>query len=130
MHAVRLLLTLGLIALARPISAQIDSTQPSAVPRPVRVLSHVFANPSREFVRVRLESDATYRAEFNTARARLEVRPLSQGVQAPVVRAVRLAKGKGVFDIEPHVTADYEIRVLGAGDRAVRLTIDRNAAKP
>ncbi len=117
----RLLLTLvALFGLSIPVAAQTDSTA-----APTRVLTHTFTTPSSEFVRVRLESGQRYRARVNHARARLEARPVSPGVQPPRVRTDGRSAGYRAFVIEPQVTAEYEIRVLGLQEGAVVLLIDR-----
>lgn len=124
MRAARLTaLLLGVLAC--PALAQTDSVAKSA-----RILIHTFATPTREFVRVRLESTQTYRVQLDRAGVKLEVRPVSQGVQAPRVRGVFAGEGLQVYVVEPRVTAEYEIRLLGAGDRPIRLTVDRTAGKP
>ena len=110
---------------ARPAIAQSDTTD-----KPVRVLSHTFTTPSREFVRVRLLSEETYRVQVSRAQTKLEVRPVSQGVQAPAIRQLFMGEKLVVFLLQPRVSAEYEIRVLGAGTRPVLLTIDRRPEKP
>jgi hypothetical protein len=114
-----------LLIVAHPVVAQSDTTA-----KPVRVLTHSFTTPSREFVRVRLLSDETYRVEMNRARAKLEVRPVSQGVRAPVIRQLAVDERLSVFLLQPRVSAEYEIRILGGGTRPIVLTIDRRPAKP
>lgn len=114
-----------LLVVAPPVAAQSDSAG-----KPARVLTHTFADPSREFVRVRLLSDETYRVQVNRARAKLEVRPVSQGIRAPVIRQLVVGERLAVFLLQPRVSAEYEIRILGGGTRAVLLTIDRRPAKP
>ena len=77
---------------------------------------------------MRLDAGVSYRAELEPGRVTLEVRPLAEGVPGPLLRDVRSRGGneKGVeYEIEPRLTGDYEFRVLGAGDREIRLTIDR-----
>lgn len=115
---------IALLVIAGPAVAQTDTAA-----KPSRVLSHTFATPSREFVRVRLVSDESYRVQINRAQGRLEVRAVSQGVQAPRVREIFTGEKLVVFLLEPRVTADYEIRILGAGSGPVRLTIHRRPDK-
>ena len=116
---------MALLVLAGPLTAQTDTAL-----KPARVLTHTFSSPGREFVRVRLISAETYRVQVNRARVRLEVRPVSPGVQPPSVREVFHGEKLSVFMLEPRVSAEYEIRLLGAGDRPVQLTVDRRAGKP
>ena len=111
--------------LASSAMAQADSASKSA-----RILTHTFVTPSREFVRVRLESTQTYRVQLNRARVRLEVRPVSRGVQPPRVRAIFSGEDLQVFVVDPRVTSEYEIRVLEGEDRPIRLTVDRTTPKP
>jgi hypothetical protein len=115
----------ALLVTAGPLLAQADTTR-----KPSRVLTHTFASPDREFVRVRLISPEIYRVQVSRSRVRLEVRPVSQGVQPPGVRAIARGEKLSVFLLEPRVSAEYEIRLLGAGDRPVQLTVDRTAGKP
>jgi hypothetical protein len=119
------LVALALGVLSFPALAQSDSAA-----KPARLLTHTFANPSREFVRVRLESAVSYRVQVNRAQVKLEVRPVSLGVQPPRVREILAGEKLRVFLLEPRVTAEYELRVLGAEDRPVQLTVDRRASKP
>ena len=115
----------ALLLLALRLPAQTDTAR-----TPARVLTHTFAAPDREFVRVRLISDESYRVQVNRARARLEVRPVSPGVQAPAVREISRGEKLAVFLLQPRVSAEYEIRVLGAGERPAQLTVDRRMVKP
>jgi len=46
------------------------------------------------------------------------------------VREVFHGDKLSVFLLEPRVSAEYEIRLLGAGDRPARLTVDRREGKP
>ena len=124
MHVATLCAT-ALLVLAGPLIAQTDTAL-----KPARVLTHTFSSPDREFVRVRLVSAETYRVQVNRARVRLEVRPVSQGVQPPTVRAIFHGDKQVIFLLEPRVTAEYEIRLLGAGDRPAQLTVDRREGKP
>lgn len=119
-------LALGIVSTSA--SAQSDSA--SGAQRSTRVLAHDFTSPSREFVRVRLEAKESYRAQVNRAQVNLEIRPVNQGVQAPRIREIFAGEKLRVFLIEPRVSSEYEIRVLGGGDRAVRLLIDRRPPKP
>jgi hypothetical protein len=111
-----------------PATAQTDSA--SATLRSTRVLAHAFTSPSREFVRVRLGADESYWAQLSRAGVRLEIRAVSQGVQAPRIREIFVGEKLRVFLIEPRVSSEYELRVLGGGDRPVRLLIDRRPPKP
>jgi hypothetical protein len=119
------LTALALGILGCPALAQTDTT-----PKPARVLSHTFSNPGREFVRVRLVSSESYRVQVNRAQVKLEVRPVSPGVQAPRVREIFAGEKLRVFLLEPRVTAEYEIRVITADDRPVQLMVDRRRGKP
>jgi hypothetical protein len=119
------LCALACLLVASPLTAQTDTAR-----KPARVLSHTFASPGREFVRVRLISAESYRVQVNRAQVRLEVRPVSPGVQPPGVRAIFHGDKLSVFLLEPRVSAEYEIRLLGAGDRPARLTVDRREGKP
>jgi len=119
------LCALALLVMAGPLPAQNDSAR-----KPVRVLTHTFASPGREFVRVRLISSETYRVQVNRAQVRLEVRPVSPGVQPPRVREIFHGEKLSVFLLEPRVSAEYEIRLLGGGDRPAQLTVDRRDGKP
>jgi hypothetical protein len=110
--------------LASSVHAQTDTA-----PKPARVLVHTFTSPSREFVRVRLVSAESYRVQVNRAQVRLEVRPVSSGVQPPRVREIFAGEKLVVFLLEPKVSAEYELRVLGGGDRPVQLTVDRMSQK-
>lgn len=116
---------LSLMVIAGPAAAQTDSGG-----KPVHVLSHTFHTPSREFVRVRLLSGESYRVQVSRAQVKLEVRAVSQGVQRPQVREIFHGEKLMVFVLEPRVSAEYEIRVLGAGSRPVLLTVDRRPVKP
>jgi hypothetical protein len=124
MHLATLCAT-ALLVTAGPLIAQSDTT-----PKSSRVLTHTFSSPGREFVRVRLTSPDTYRVQVTRSRVRLEVRPVSQGVQPPALRAIFRGEKLTVFLLEPRVSAEYEIRLLGVGDRPVQLTVDRKAGKP
>jgi hypothetical protein len=114
----------ALLVLAGPLIAQTDTGR-----KPARVLTHTFSSPDREFVRVRLISAETYLVQIGRARARLEVRPVSRGIPAPTVRALTRTQKHSVFLLAPQVSAEYEIRLLGAGDRPVQLTVDRREGK-
>jgi hypothetical protein len=116
-------------AMALLIAAGQAVAQTGTADKPARVLSHTFTTPSREFVRVRLLSDESYRVQISRSQARLEVRPVSSGVQTPVVRRIFNGDKLVVFILHPRVTADYEIRILGAITRPVQLTVDRNREK-
>lgn len=124
MHTAALCAT-ALLLMAGPLTAQTDTAL-----KPARVLIHTFQSPDREFVRVRLVSTEAYRVQVNRAPVRLEVRPVSQGVQPPAVRAIFQGNKLAVFLLEPRVSAEYEIRLLGAGDRPVQLMVDRRGGKP
>lgn len=127
MYLARLVL-LALGAFSAQAWAQSDSA-PRAE-RSTRVLTHAFTSPSREFVRVRLESGESYRAQVNRAQVRLEVRAVSAGVQSPRVREIFSGEKLRVYLIEPRASSEYEIRVLDGGNRPVRLTVDRRPPKP
>ena len=123
MHLATLCAT-ALLVSAGPLFAQADTA-----PKPSRVLTHTFASPGREFVRVRLISPETYRVQVSRSRVRLEVRAVSQGVQPPTVRVIFRGERLSVFLLEPRVSTEYEIRLLNAGDRPVQLSIDRTGGK-
>jgi hypothetical protein len=119
-----MLSALAFLLIAGPALAQNDTAG-----KPARVLSHTFVTPSREFVRVRLLSEESYRVQVSRAQVRLEVRAVSQGVQPPQVREIFHGEKLTVILLEPRVSAEYEIRILGAGSRPVVLTIDRRPVK-
>ena len=123
MNIARLCATAFLV-MAGPLMGQTDTAL-----KPVRLLTHTFSSPDREFVRVRLISAETYRVQVNRARVRLEVRPVSPGVRPPAVREIFRGEKLMVFMLEPRVSAEYEIRLLGAGNRPVQLTVDRREGK-
>lgn len=111
---------LSLLVIAGPAVAQTDTAG-----KPAHVLSHTFHAPSREFVRVRLLAEERYRVQVNRAQVKLEVRAVSPGVQPPRVREIFRGEKLQVLLVEPRVSAEYEMRVLGAGSRSVTLTVDR-----
>ncbi|MEO8198990.1 MAG: hypothetical protein ABI679_00580 [Gemmatimonadota bacterium] len=126
-----LLLSLALMAPAGGVSAQVDTTRAVGDSAVERLLDHTFQSPSREFVRVRLEAGVTYRASVTGDRVHLEIHPIQSGVKS--VRLDQLGKSAdhpAVYEIRPHANAEYEIRVLAPGNQAIRLTIDREAARP
>lgn len=118
-----------LCAIALAVAGGQAVAQTDTMGKPVRVLTHTFNTPSREFVRVRLMSAESYRVQVSRGRARLEVRPVSQSVQPPVVRRIFSGEKLVVFLLQPRVTADYEIRILGTGSQPVLLTVDRTRQK-
>lgn len=131
MRACNVLLSLGLLAGAAPISAQVDSSPARSDTAAARVLEHTFTTPSREFVRVRLEGGETYLARLTGGRIQLEVYPRDLSVQGPDLRELGAEDDHAVsYEIRPRVTAEYEIRVLVAVDQAVRLTMDRKSVHP
>jgi len=124
MRAIALLL--GFAVSAASVAAQADSTRPPADVGPSRVLTHVFATPSREFVRVGLDSGLVYRAVLDSGRFRLEVRSMVAGAREPLVSEVGEVRGEeAVYEIRPLLTGEYEIRIYGSEDVPVRLTVDR-----
>jgi hypothetical protein len=120
MHPVRWGAFALLVVAARPALGQADTAN-----LPARILSHTFTTPSREFVRVRLLGNVPYRVLVTSRQVKLEVRPVSQGIQPPVVRRVLMRDQLAEFLLRPRVTSEYEIRILGGGPRPVTLTIDR-----
>jgi hypothetical protein len=115
-----LLGVVAVVLVARPAFAQSDSTVPSAP-----VLTHVFTSPNLEFVRVRLLSTERYRVEAWPAVMRLEARPVSAGVRAPVLRETLRGEGRVVFMLVPRVSAEYELRVLTPDPAPVEIRIER-----
>lgn len=112
-----------LLVLAAPLAAQVDSTpRPApAVPAPVRIVTHNFTATTREFVRVKLEGGARYRATLSLPNLKLDVRPLNGTRELPVAPL----EGESSYLVSPPVTDEYEIRVLTDTDIEVTLTIDR-----
>ena len=127
MHLVRTLILLAVLGTAQ-LAAQVDSGQrPASQARAGRVLTHTFSSPSREFVRVRLESNQTYLAQLNVPGVRLEIRALSPGVLPPVIQDRGQSGGLVYFEIRTRGSSEYEIRLLGerAMSQPVRITLDR-----
>jgi hypothetical protein len=80
------------------------------------VLDHTYSLPGGESARLFLAGGATYRAEINTTGIRLELRPLDQSLQAPLVEEFLAGTGAGgttVFTIRPRQDGEYEIRSIG-----------------
>lgn len=132
MRVGNLLASLCLLAGAAPLPAQVDRSEPRADSLASRVLEHTFTTPSREFVRVRLQSGELYRVEIaGPETEKLDVHPVGPGVRAPRVRRVGERTGNlSTYEIRTRATAEYEIRVLVPVDQAVRLIIDRKSVQP
>jgi hypothetical protein len=115
-----------LTLLAAPLAAQVDST-PRPAPAessPVRIVTHNFTATSREFVRVKLEGGARYRATLSLPNIKLDIRTVNGTRELPVTPL----EAESAYLISPPVTDEYEIRVLAEGDIEVTLTIDKVAS--
>lgn len=95
-----------------------DSTQPE-------VLDHSFTITTGETIRIFLAGGSTYRAELNGSGIRLQLRPVDQSLQAPLVEEFLPGTGAGgssTFTIRPRQDGEYELRTSG-GDPGVPLTV-------
>jgi hypothetical protein len=102
-----------------------DSSMQSDSTRPQDVLDHTYSLPAGETARLFLAGGATYRAEINTTGIRLELRPVDQSLQAPLVEEFLAGTGAGgttVFTIRPRQDGEYEIRSIG-GDPTSSVTV-------
>ncbi|MEO8201089.1 MAG: hypothetical protein ABI679_11255 [Gemmatimonadota bacterium] len=89
------------------------------------ILDHSFTIPAGENIRVFLTGGSTYRAELTGSGIRLQLRPVDQSIQTPLVEELVPGTGAGgtsIFTIRPRQDGDYEIRTIG-GDPGLPLTV-------
>ncbi|MEO8295883.1 MAG: hypothetical protein ABI613_10255, partial [Gemmatimonadota bacterium] len=105
----------------RPDSAMTAGHDSSMMERE-EVLDNTYSIPAGETVRVFLAAGATYRAEINNAEIRLQLRPIDQSIQAPLVEEFLAGTGAGgstTLTIRPRQDGEYEIRSIGGDPTAV-----------
>jgi hypothetical protein len=79
------------------------------------VLTHTFAGPRGEFVRVLLASGVDYEVELSGSNIRLAVRPLDASTQQPRVEELvpgTSAGGTSIFRVHARSDGEYEFRTL------------------
>lgn len=102
-------------------------------PRDTLVLAYEFSGPRSEFTRVTLEAGQVYRVEVTGAR-QAQIRTLEPGVQQPMLSRIEAgtrASGTVAFELRPHATTVYEVRVSGLtqGSAPVRIYWDASASR-
>lgn len=123
MLAAGLLILLPLPAMAQQ-SARAELTHVDS--SYVQVYEHDFVGGTGEFVRLKLEKDHHYRAELSTGGVELQINPVDRSVQAPYLAKTvpgQTVTGGSMYDLRPHATAVYQIKVLDttSGNATLRI---------
>jgi hypothetical protein len=88
-------------------------------------VSHTYTVPAGEFVRVPLESGATYRFELDGTGFRLKISPMEPGTQPPLVEEFVPgvgASGTVIYNVKPRADGVYQISSI-AGDPTQPMTL-------
>lgn len=118
-----------LIPLAAAVACSSSSPQSGTGagvgPAKNEAIFHTYTVPAGEFIRVPLESGATYRFELDGTGFQLGITPLEPGTQPPLVEQLVPgvgASGTVLYTVKPRADGVYQIRSIG-GDPTQPLTL-------